>query len=52
MKETKNLYLRLPPEVWSILREESYHTQVSLNTIIVGCLQKHIKNIENKLTTT
>lgn len=49
--DTKNLMIRVPKDMWSFLRMNSFAQEESMNAIVLRCLEKYRKKIESKLTT-
>lgn len=49
--EVKNLIIRLPKDMWTFLRMNSFKQEESMNAIVLRCLEKYRKKIESKLTT-
>ena len=54
MKEKKDndiryFQVRLPKESWVFLKNKSAELEVSMASIIIDCIEKYKKKIENKL---
>jgi|HubBroStandDraft_3_1064219.scaffolds.fasta_scaffold378296_1 predicted HicB family RNase H-like nuclease len=50
MSGLKNFSIRLPKEIWTFLRNESTEQEISMNNIIVNCIEKLKKKRERELT--
>lgn len=50
--EIKNFNMRISKDLWLFLKHEAATKDTSMTDIIVSCVEKHKKRIENKLTRT
>jgi hypothetical protein len=48
--DLKTFNMRMPKDIWMFLKHSSVAQEESMTDIIVRCLEKYRKNIENKLT--
>ena len=48
----KSFSCRMPRDLWKFLRTASLEQEESMNDIIIRCVQKYRKKIENNLTPT
>jgi predicted HicB family RNase H-like nuclease len=52
-QEMKTFNVRIPKDMWVLLKHESIRKELSMNAIITECLNKYKKKLEkkeNKLT--
>ncbi len=48
--DLKIFNMRLPKDTWVFLKNLSTEKETSMSDIILGCIEKHKKKIESKLT--
>lgn len=49
-KDIKMFQIRMPKDMWVFLKKTSVDQEISMMDIIVRCVDKYKKRIENKLT--
>ena len=49
-KEIKMFQMRMPKDMWVFLKKAAIDQEVSMMDIIVRCVDKYKKRMENKLT--
>lgn len=50
IKEIKTFNVRLPKDTWLFLKKTAAEQGVSMTDIIIRCVEKYRKKLENKLT--
>lgn len=48
--DNKHFNIRVPKSLWMFLKNDAATNESSMTDIIVACLEKYKKKIENKLT--
>ena len=48
--EYKNFSMRMPKDIWTFLRNTAFKQDETMSDIIVRCVDKYRKKLENKLT--
>ena len=48
-KDIKALNIRIPKDLWVFLRKAALDQETSMNEIIIRCVEKYRKKIENKV---
>lgn len=51
IKDLKVLSIRLPQDIWSYIKKSAVDDQISINAIIIKCLEKYKKDRENYYST-
>lgn len=46
----KALNIRIPKNLWKFLKKEAFEQEISMNHIIVSCLEKYRNRVKKKLT--
>lgn len=49
-KEVKQLLIRMPKETWVFLKNTAIAQETTMNEIVMRCVNKYKKKLENKLT--
>lgn len=49
-KDIKMFQMRMPKELWIFLKKTAIDQEISMMDIIVRCVNKYKKRLENKLT--
>lgn len=49
-KEIKMFQMRMPKDMWVFLKKSAIDQEVSMMDIILRCVEKYKKRMENKLT--
>lgn len=50
MSDIKTFNMRMPKETWRFLKKVAAEQERSMGEIIISCVEKYKKRLENKLT--
>jgi len=49
-KEIKVFNIRMPYEIWKFLKTTAVQNDISMADIVINCVEKYKKKLDNKLT--